>query len=536
MTRKYCNHTAILILFVVGCGACPSLNASEPETSAEPYRVWFESESESDCECADPQFAIESDFEPDFVFVQDQESGGDSSDQPAIAAPPIRSRSQAVATRRRRSTYRLPSMFGDYFGSGLFSASTMGQPIPIPQSIREGIGGVDLFVTNSNGGVGADPNPAVVIQIFDGSPTGPRIASSIGPGVTQGSNVVYPISEPTIAEVSPPPTNGHGTLVYAGGTATGQINNGDNWGLDFSHTFTPDPIGVVVPSGGVAVRRLKISENNSPLPRDRFIANYNFFNDVIGGIGDVNRYTFGFEQTLFNESSSIQFLLPFASTLAADQVAGGTIAKNTEFGDVSLVFKTMLVERYEYVLAAGVGLTLPTGSDARVFNTTGDEIIHIDHASIHVSPYLALLRAYDSGWYWQTFLQMDIDTNGNEVQADLMATNLQYAGVLQEQNLLFADLGIGYQFNELVDGGSPAIAATGELHYATTLQDSDVVQTGGLDIRNPTNRFDVLNLTLGLNVQTHQGISIRPAMVIPLRSGDDEHFDYEAMVQMNYWR
>jgi len=524
MAKNEFHFAAILLLFLLVSGSNRLSIADETGSDDEPYRVWIESDFAANADAL--QYAVDSDFDSEFYFVQ--EGATDST-----ATTPSLSRSEAVAARRRRSTYRLPSMFGDYFGASLLQASVLGQPVVIPQMITDGQNGFSFFVTNANGGNGADPNPAVVIQIHDGDATGAVISSSIGPGTQLSGLVAYPISDPTTNGFAQPPVNGPGILVYNGGTAAGAIGEGDNWMLDFSHTFTPIQSTVSVPSGGVAVRRVKISENNSPIPRDRFIANYNFFNDVIGGIGDVNRYAFGFERTFLNGSSSIEVLFPFASTLAADQVANGVIAKNTQFGDIPIILKTILAERDEYVLAGGLGITVPTGSDARVFNTNGNEIIHIDHASVHLLPYLALLRGYDSGWYWQSFLQMDIDSNGNSVQADLSGANLRPVGVLQEQTLLFADLGVGYQFTELGDDSPLAIAATAELHYATALQKSDSIRAGTLDIRNLVNRFDVVNLTLGVNFLTNRNFSIRPAMVIPL---SDDQFDYEAMVQANVWR
>lgn len=521
MTTTYRQIATTLSLFLFFGSTSIALNAEERDSSGEPYRVWID--GESDEEDADWQFALDSEADLEYFFVQ--EGAADSA-----VAPPSLSRSEAVAARRRRSTYRLPSMFGDYFGGGIFQASVLGQPVVLQQMLLDGQGGVNFFVQNANGGAGADPNPAVPIQILSG---GNPIATSIGPGNNLGGNVTYPISDPTTTGFSPPMVNQPGVLVYDGGTAAGPIGGGTGWALDFQHTFTPVQGVVQVPSGGAAVRRFKLSENNSPIPRDRFIANYNFFNDVIGGIGDVNRYAFGFEKTFLNESSSIEVLFPFASTLSADQVAGGVIAKNTEFGDIPIFLKTILAERDEYVLSGGLGITLPTGTDARVFNMAGDQIIHVDHASVHLLPYLALLRAYDSGWYWQSFLQLDIDTSGNNIQADLTGANLQPVGVLQDQTLLFADLGVGYQFTQLGEGCSQAIAATAELHYATPLQSSDSITAGSLDLRNLVNRFDVVNLTLGLNVLTNHNFSIRPAMVIPL---NDDQFDYEAMVQANFWR
>lgn len=518
MAKNQFRFAAMLSLSLLVSGINRSSIADEP------YRVWVESDFEQGD--AALQYAVDSEFDSDFYFVQEG-----AADAPATT--PSLSRSEAVAARRRRSTYRLPSMFGDYFGGSSLQLSVLGPPVVLQQTIRDGQNGFDFFVSNDNGGAGADPNRAVPIQILNGGPSGPQIASSVGNGAQQGGVVAYPISDPTSPTFAPPPANAPGVLVYQGGTATGPVGNGDGWILDFAHTFTPIQGTVPVPSGGVAVRRFKISENNSPIPRDRFIANYNFFNDVIGGIGDVNRYAFGFERTFFDGSSSVEVLFPFASTLAADQVASGVIAKNTQFGDIPIILKTILCERDEYVFTGGLGVTVPTGSDARVFNTQGNEIIHIDHASVHMLPYLALLRAYDSGWYWQSFLQLDVDTNGNKVQADLQGVNLQPVGVLQEQTLLFADLAVGYQITQLDDNNPVAVAATAELHYATPLQSSDSITAGALDLRNLVNRFDVVNLTLGMNFLTNRNFSIRPAMVIPL---SDDQFDYEAMVQANYFR
>ncbi len=477
-------------------------------------------------------------FDAEYYLTQAQPDS-----EATVANEPERSRVDAVAARRRRSTYRLPSMFGDLFGGSILQATLQPPVIEFTQTVNDNVGGVDLFVTNANGGFGADPNPAVVIDVRNGGPMGQLLASSIGPGVIVDQALLYPISDPTLSGFSAPQAEEPGTIVYGGGNAffpnltnPGPVNNGEGWGMQFTHFFTPDPIAVNLPSGGGAVRRVKIAENNSPQPRDRFIFNYNFFNNVIGGIGDVNRYAFGFERTFLDQSSSIQVLFPFASTLAAQQVAGGAIAKDTEFGDISLVLKTLLIEQDDFLIAAGLGLTVPTGSDARVVGPGGQQLIHVDHQAVHLLPYVAALRGYDSGWYWQSFVQLDIDVNGNPVRADLTGVNLQPVGVLQEQALMFVDIGGGYWLTNPEERGAPAVAATAELHYTTTLQAADTVTAGNLNIRNVTNRYDMLNLTMGLNILASESLSLRPAVVVPLTQGDNNQFDFEVMFQMNYWR
>ncbi len=109
---------------------------------------------------------------------------------------------------------------------------------------------------------------------------------------------------PSDAPTSPGPgfTFDGGTAVYTsnvGGATTpqpGQYVNGSTWYLQYSYTQTllsPDQGGRPVPTPGVSVRRIKLSENFSPEVRDRCFASYNFFNDAYGGLGDVSRYTLG---------------------------------------------------------------------------------------------------------------------------------------------------------------------------------------------------------------------------------------------------
>lgn len=462
-------------------------------------------------------------------------------DDETTAEPrPTPSRSEQLAARRRQTaTRRLPSMFGDFYGGSTVQASIQQPSISIPQTFVDNAGGIDFFVTNRNGGDGADFNPAVPIDVHNGGPNGVIITSSIGP-YDPMAQPIYPISDP--GAFFPPPTTGPGTIVYQGGTAffAGQnaggsdtpFGSGDGWGIQFSHLFTPTPVLVNLPAGGGAVRRVKVAENNSPIPRNRFIFNYNYFNQVSGGVGNVNRYSAGMEQTFFGGRSSVEVLVPMASTLDVDQIAGGIRSTDTQFGDLSLIFKTLLVESDDFVIAGGIGLAVPTASDARVFNTSGQQIIDLEHQSTHLLPYLGMVHNYDSGLYWQSFVQLDIDLNGNPISADLTGQNLQSAGVLQDQTLMFVDFGLGYWLRNLGEG-SLAVAATAEMHWAGTLQDADIVKAGNLNITSLVNRYDVLNLTLGASILVNDRFTLRPAFVIPL---NDKQFDYEAIMQVNVWR
>lgn len=472
------------------------------------------------------------DTESDAQFLLAQTQPPDIAEAEPTEPPPPQARSSG---RRRRRTYRLPPMFGDIFDGGTYQALIQPAPIQIQQMIRDGQGGFNLFVTNNNGGNGADTNPAVVINIDN---NGMLVASSIVPGTgPPGQPNMFQISEPMIPGISPPQQLGQGTLAYGGGTATYQgignpVGDGDNWGLDFSHTFTPVQVLVNVPVGG-AVGREKIAENNSPEPRARIFWNYNFYNDVFGGIGDVNRNSVGMEQPLGDGMTSFEVRLPFAGTLDVDQVAGGPVARNTQFGDVTLIGKVLLTEADDYLVSAGLGLTIPTAEGSRVFTNTGTKIMNLDHQAVRILPFLACMHAYESGWYWQSFLQLDIAASGDPLALDVTGTNLTRVGVLQEPTLMFLDVGIGHWLMGGPAQGGPGVAATAELHYASTLQDADSINTNGLLITSAVNRYDLLNATLGFNIALNERVAIRPAMVIPLH---DDQFDYEAMVQMNVWR
>jgi hypothetical protein len=196
--------------------------------------------------------------------------------------------------------------------------------------------------------------------------------------------------------------------------------------------------------------------------------------------------------------------------------------------------KTILHEGESYVVAGGLGITAPIGEDARVYSPFGGPLVNVANDSVHLQPFLGIVDTCDSGFYWQGFLQLDVDTGKNPVSADVIGAGLQSIGNLQDQTVMFLDLGVGYWLTD-PETSTHAIAATAEVHYATALEDADTVDAFGVNVTSAANRFDVVNLTLGANILVNESFSIRPAMVIPVAGANDQ-FDYEAMVQMNIWR
>ena len=98
-----------------------------------------------------------------------------------------------------------------------------------------------------------------------------------------------------------------------------------------------------------------------------------------------------------------------------------------------------------------------------------------------------------------------------------------------------------------------ALAGVVELHYTTTLENSDVNQasipvtqiqrppgippttlTTDVFLGSLSNRTDLLNLTAGSHFLIGERSSLGIAVVVPLRDGDDSAFDCELNVIFNF--
>jgi hypothetical protein len=110
---------------------------------------------------------------------------------------------------------------------------------------------------------------------------------------------------------------------------------------------------------------------------------------------------------------------------------------------------------------------------------------------------------------------------------------------LLEQTLLYVDYSFGKQ---LYNAGRSAqgscdirrVLGLAELHYTTTLEDSDVALLGmNNQVTSRGNRLDVVNLTFGLHTEFTNGTQLRLGTVAPITDGDDRFFDFEFQAQLN---
>jgi hypothetical protein len=299
-----------------------------------------------------------------------------------------------------------------------------------------------------------------------------------------------------------------------------------------------------IPGAGGS-RRVKIGENNSPIPQDRMFAMYNHFHNAyqftegIFSAGPVtrqepiDRFTFGVEKTFLDEWWSVELRVPVVSDL--DVEGESFAARGGSWGNLAVIVKRLLYEGEFVALAAGLGLDIPTGSDFE--SRVGSGILKFENDSLHLLPYLGAVVDPGGGLFFTGYVQVDVAANGNDVFAGVPGQTRQ-VGIYNEQNLMYFDLGAGYwiydnPYAEWVTG----IAAMLEFHHTTAIQDTDLLVVQGLTttamISNTTNRFDVTNVSTGLNFELGGWSNLRVAGVFPLGDSFERRF-FDAEVQVQY--
>src|SRR5262249_21267821 len=125
-----------------------------------------------------------------------------------------------------------------------------------------------------------------------------------------------------------------------------------------------------------SVRGLKISENQSPQPQDRFFYSFNFFAEVnqhlnqkfeapVSGLR-IYREVFGFEKTFDDGNGSFGVRLPL-NTISANTTVQGKIFKpggtSTALGDPSFFGKYVVLGNPDTgsLISVGTAITVPAG-------------------------------------------------------------------------------------------------------------------------------------------------------------------------------
>jgi hypothetical protein len=282
------------------------------------------------------------------------------------------------------------------------------------------------------------------------------------------------------------------------------------------------PISVYVPAAGRDGSGFKIADGETPLPTDRVFFTWNGFNDLHGRsgsfagasssafsttgfevvvvgislvglkidtttnsstapiklnpVGDLQSEIFGFEKTFLDGNASIEMRLPVYQGIGDS--AGDF--NGDHFGDVTTVLKyAFLRDPQGLSFSAGLGVTLPTGQGVDL--DTGMV------RSVLFQPFVGYIYRFGDV-YLQGFTSIVLSTSS------------------EDPELLFNDIGVGYQFYKGPRGAFlRSIDSVLEAHVTTPLDNrstnsqiivSDIVSlTEGLQFGIGERSF----LSLGIN-------------------------------------
>jgi hypothetical protein len=367
----------------------------------------------------------------------------------------------------------------------------------------------------------------------------------------------------------------------------------------------------------LACGRLNVAEANTPLPIDRLYYSYRHFANATptrvfqySEDFDVDRHTLAGERTFFNEMMSMEIRVPieyrlnsqsgtyavnaFDQTIAApagfDPIFGFGSDRQAELGNVSMIFKALLMERRNFAMSVGLGVTLPTAKDV-TYDATIDEYITFQQApflaryaiqlssiatneTVYLAPYSAWIYQPNERFFHQGFLQIEtpandsfflidggglaaFDTNNNGIVSNNFPDpgDTQYGFItpfpvgftkLQPQTLMRLNLGWGYVLSENARANwIQKLTGLFEVHYTSTLNDATfgtvqlITLSGssitGLDtitVGNKNNRVDIVNLTTGVTANMGNWVMTH-GFTAPVKDCEcSRGFDFEYNLQM----
>jgi hypothetical protein len=237
------------------------------------------------------------------------------------------------------------------------------------------------------------------------------------------------------------------------------------------------------------------------------------------------------ETTCLGGFGSIEVLVPFAGTANSDQNGGqGLAVDNLEFGNVGLLLKGTLFRNANWVVTAGMGVSIPTADDSRLL-FAGQPVIEIRNNAWLLQPILGAVWAPNDRFYVQAGLQFDFDPSGNPVYVREPGDEFIRGGVLTDQTYLYASTAVGYWLYQCDNGLLTGVSLQGELHYDRTLGRRDVVQTGSVLVADMNDNIDVLNATVGANFAFCDRATLALGVSFPVAG--ERLYDWSLMAQLN---
>jgi hypothetical protein len=394
-----------------------------------------------------------------------------------------------------------------------------------------GPGGTPPATVSFNNNPSSFTGPGGPYNVFSAS-TGARI------GTTSNYNMVENTELTGLVRAKFP------TATFRDGLGTLGIFGAASGDVVFDYLFTtgqfiPGTPGQMIcvnlpdPSGGGLVGRNNFFDNGSPIPQDRVYFTYNHIGNYTGlGNGfDINRYVVGAEKAFLNGLFSVECRLPFAGTANSDQVAGQNLSVDqVQLGNLGLAGKIALYRTASFLVSAGLGVSLPTASDSRMF-LNGKPVIEIQNHAVLLQPMLGAVWAPSSSLYTQVGLQFDIDPSGNPVQVLSTTNNLYRAGVLRDQTYAFLTAAAGYWVYQSNDSWLSRVALQGELHYDSSFGSQNTVQDANVNISYLNSRVNALSITGGVVCQMGNLANLAVGLTFPI--GGERLSDWNLAAQVN---
>jgi hypothetical protein len=270
---------------------------------------------------------------------------------------------------------------------------------------------------------------------------------------------------------------------------------------------------------------IKIAEGESPRPVDRVFYQFTYYNNIdkerfrdplepIHSV-DLYRHVFGFEKTLFDGLLSVGVRIPF-HTIDADAKEftvtpnlsgqgsvvgpGGPGFTDTQFGDVSVIAKAVLLEDRTSgsLISAGASVTFPTSdTNPGSLDTT------------IAQPFVGyILRKGD--FFLQGF------------------TSVTLPLTRVEAIVLYNDVGVGYFIYQDKSHSAlvTAVVPTLELHLNTPLRQGDLAFLDDLHLD------DTLDVTFGTTFEFSNRATFGVGVAVPFTG--PRPFDIAALAQLNY--
>ncbi|HBJ34360.1 MAG TPA: hypothetical protein DDZ51_06270 [Planctomycetaceae bacterium] len=507
----------------------PSIGPNHPP--AEPVRPVPVPPDQRTGEAPTPDSALGDDAVADTAQPTDVGTGSDTIDFGNLDAAAFGlGASLASAGIQSGSFSAAPTMTGDLFGGGV--SQVFGTQRVVFGETLQG------FILNGQ----PSGSASALLGFGVGGPPSDIFTTGLGTDTTANTFInEFAILEPV------PPSNattspGPG-FVFEGGTAVflgpGAFVDGDSWDVQYSYARSIGGLinePVILAGPDVATRRVKIAENFSPEVRDRAYMNYSYFNNTFGGLGDVNRWVLGLEKILVDDMVSVEFRLPMATTLGSRQDINSPGQRNYELGNLTTIAKVVMLRDERSIWTAGIGVTAPLADDSRLMQGN-QTLLRIRNEAVNLMPFAAVLKRLNEDIAVQLYTQVDVDVNGNEISGDLTGGPLPVLGRLRDSTLMHIDA--SYHHTLLRQSRRETIReviGNAELHYTGSLENAGVVRGNGLTVTDLAERFDVVNATFSSHWVLGDNVVVTPGMSIPLTTGTNRQFNFEAILQLNYLR